>query len=116
MSDTVQVEEKPVAQCPGCGVEVREGSEFCFNCGEKLDPVVETTNEDPPRVENGFRAVAPGATQKGRERRRRPTPVSNEPIHVRWQHDDDPGLRFLVLSLVLALIALVLTGIGFYLR
>jgi hypothetical protein len=115
MSEPVQLQEKPMALCPGCNVEVREGSEYCFNCGGKLDQTTEK-NDESPRLDNGFRAVAPGALSKGRGRRRRPKPLLNEPVHVRWQHDEDAGIGFLVLSLVLGLIAAVLVALGFYLR
>jgi hypothetical protein len=116
MNDSLQTEEKPAVLCPGCGVEARDGSEFCYNCGGKLSADAGAVSSEEPLSNNGFRAVGPGAVTKGRERRRRPKPISNDPIQVRWQRDEDPGIRFLIVSVIMGLIALLLIGLGFYLR
>lgn len=116
MNDGIQIEGEQAIACSECGVEVREGSEFCYNCGGKLAAVTRKVGERVPPNDNGFRAVAPGAVSKGRERRRRPKPVFNEPIQVQWQRDEDPGIGFLIVSVVIGIIALLLIGIGFYLR
>ena len=116
MNDGIQIEGKQAISCAECGVEVREGSDFCYNCGGKLTAEVSKAEGQEPLLDNGFRAIEPGAVSKGRERRRRPKPVFNEPIQVRWQRDEDPGIRFLIVSVVIGIIALLLIGIGFYLR
>jgi hypothetical protein len=116
MNDGIQIEGEQAIACSECGAEVREGSDFCYNCGGKLAIVTGKIGETEPLKDNGFRAVAPGAVSKGRERRRRPKPVFNEPIQVRWQRDEDPGIVFLIVSIVIGIIALLLIGVGLYLR
>ncbi len=128
--------------CDGCGAEVRDASEFCYNCGEKVgSDFLETAAATPPNVgkralrtvENGRAvdivdsedfsdsnvnesksAVGPGGKAhrypRGTLRRER------KPVDVIWRKKEGPGLDFLILSLVFALIVAVMIGIAFYLK
>jgi hypothetical protein len=70
--------------------------------------------------ENGFQTNGPGAIRKEANARRRSRraikSTVNEPVQVVWERRQDPGVGFLVVSLVAGLIALLLIFIAYYLK
>jgi hypothetical protein len=126
METAVDSKDVREAVCSDCGVEVRDGSEYCYNCGcavAKLRPDAGQEigdNEPSQAAENGFQTNGPGAIKKeSTGRRRSRTPVratSNEPVQVVWERRQDSGVGFLVVSLVAGVIALLLILIAYYLK
>jgi hypothetical protein len=112
--------------CTDCGVEVREGSEYCYNCGHAIAKTVsdapsENNEIDPTKTkENGFQTTGPGAIKKDanvRRRSRRPLkPSTSEPVQVVWERRQDPGIGFLIVSLIAGVVALLLIFIAYYLK
>lgn len=125
--------------CSGCGADVRDASEFCYACGEKVgDNVLEiappassdaserpvenrrpantadSENSSDPKVGDLKTVVGPG----GKTRRYPKGPLRRErkPVEVIWRKKEGPGFGFLILSLAFALIVAAMIGIAFYLK
>ena len=127
MEDTVKTEVISTAACPQCGVEIRIGSDYCFNCGNKLDAVkgnidaVAVPDKPATVTENGFRSNGPGAIKRQRPSRTRPgvrrlRSRPNEPVQVVWQMVEESGVRFLLWSLCAGLFATILIFLAYYLK
>ena len=105
--------------CPKCGVEVRDGSLFCYNCGGSVGDekaVLEATSYS----HNGpGMPTANGASETGsrtRKSRTIPRRISTEPVQFTWKRDENPGFGFLIVAIVAALIAFGLLVIAYYLH
>lgn len=129
--------------CAGCGAEIRGGSEFCYNCGEKVggdfnesmpaetpsitrkrevmgaEDIIEakvsesTTNIRTKEVDS---ETATGPGSKARRYSRSLSRSDRKPVEVVWRKKEGQGLGFLILSLVLALIVALTIGLAFYLK
>ena len=105
--------------CSACGTEVRDGSLFCYNCGGAVG--------DERTVLNGtsYANNGPGSPTKNGEvgfkgqKRVSRTAVrkrSNEPVQVAWKRDENMGIGFLLVSVTIAILALALLAIAYYLH
>ena len=115
--------EKPTVvlekTCSGCGVEIRDGSLFCYNCGGSVgdeQAVLESTsyaNRGPgtPAIKNGT-----GSGTVARKMRASRPKRTNEPVQVTWKRDDGAGIGFLIAAVIIAILALVSLGLAYYLR
>ena len=112
--------------CPGCKAEIRSGSEYCYNCGNKIGIVDghasevvrgsdKTSSSTNGSLQNGP-GVNPGADQRRRPGTRSRRPRSSEPVQVVWKREEDVGLRFLVFTIGAAVLAILLIGIAYYLK
>ena len=107
--------------CPGCGAEVRLGSEFCYNCGGSLSTLEKTAvsmNEVPSSSENGRIKNGPGSRPAVEKVRRRTARIAraNEPVQVVWKRDEGIGMSYILLSAAAAFLVIVLIAIAYYLR
>lgn len=120
--------------CSTCGVDVREGSQFCYNCGEAIDggpppPAILKPDEpisarpiEPPRSRLDIPAKLPASKKHetaikngpGRpETRRTSTPPrsrirakAKEKVEFEWvEPSRSPLVRFLVTAIILAVFA-----------
>ena len=64
MENPIESKTSSTATCADCGVEVREGSDFCYNCGHAVtiqtnEPALRSASDLETRpTENGFRTDA----------------------------------------------------------
>lgn len=102
------VVETPI--CDICGAEVREGSQFCYNCGgsvSKPEDIGEIPVAVPkPEAKNGSARSTPAKTDK--TRRRNVRAANRQPVELVWQQRGGVGLPFVIGALVLFSIAAAL--------
>lgn len=109
--------ETPI--CDICGAEVREGSEFCYNCGGSLGKVV----SDEP----GPEAIAPAAAEsknngaaaaRAKERRgaRRRRAANREPIEVVWEPNEGVSGLYIAAGLVFLVVAATLLFVAMWMK
>ena len=109
--------------CDICGAEVREGSQFCYNCGGSLmrKAAGEKTEVIPPEAI----APAPASTGKGDAGKEKPTdqrgarrrrPVDRGPVEVFWEPREGVSVSFVIASVFLLLIALILFVIAMWIK
>ncbi len=117
--------------CNVCGIDVRDGSQFCYNCGSSvaaLKDAVEVSQKN-----NGFEAsdlttkgsvqnaaepqkVAVKSDESNSEARRRPKKRTIAPKEVAWVEPEGVGVRFLLTTILLALLTTTLLVLAFYFR
>src|ERR1035437_5865482 len=120
--------------CEKCGVDRRQGTTFCYNCGVKLDDKVELEPAAPSTL-NGSRSAdaieekaidkpktpiaeedagdSPREIAVGRKlsdaakERRRARVVSKRPREYKWEAVDEPvNFTFIISAVLVALISL----------
>lgn len=106
------------AVCQTCGVEVREESLFCYNCGKSVSddgPVADAAPIEPSETEivrPGSRPPLRSAASLRKQRRA----YNRQPVEVTWEpHDGSPG-AFVIVTLLLTGAAFVLLLLALYLR
>jgi hypothetical protein len=105
-------------QCDLCGAEIREGSQFCYNCGHAVPAAASQEAEVPPPVvaeppvRNNTRPPLRSAASLRKQRRA----YNRQPVEVTWEPKTGTPVGFVVASLVLVFGALVLLLIALYLR
>ncbi|HLA95467.1 MAG TPA: hypothetical protein VK612_07085 [Pyrinomonadaceae bacterium] len=109
--------------CDICGVGVRPGSEFCYNCGgsvaEKPEEihVSEPLIEEPDSNDSSQIVEGPGKTKPARGAKRRAVRASNrQPVEIVWEPRTGFSWPFIVGSLFFVLISLALFIAANYLR
>ena len=112
--------------CPSCKAEARAGSEYCYNCGNDLHAANRTSTEHtrpaelPQPSENGAIKNGPGvrsADDNGRGRTARSRRLNTmKPVQVAWKREEDIGLTFILLTIGVAVFAILLIAIAYYLR
>lgn len=113
MSEVVLVKEEVKSEkiCD-CGAEVRSESEYCYNCGGRVQKVTEAVGKDTGV--RTFEAANSGRTAaKTRTRRIRP---EQQTVEVVWRRSDGPGYLVLFIALGIAAIVAVFIAVAFYLR
>ena len=115
------------AVCDICGAEVREGSQFCYNCGGSVS-ILESIAPDPipapsePIVKpdekptNGNATYDPSKRRSERIEKRKVRAANRQPVEVVWQPREGMSWPFVIGSLVFVLIAIVVILAAFYLR
>ncbi|MFL6468067.1 MAG: hypothetical protein ACJ72Z_08940 [Pyrinomonadaceae bacterium] len=121
-----ETDVKLIGKCETCGVEVRGGSLFCYNCGgnvgnenEILESSTSFSHSGPGQPSTSNSSQNGSSTERGQQTRTKKRPLrrrSSEPIQISWRPDENAGYGFLIFSVIAAFIVLVLIGIAFYLR
>lgn len=106
MSETV--DETPI--CDICGAEVREGSQFCYNCGGSVSKPegLSETLVAIPKPEASSDTVQGTSAKFEKARRRNVRAANRQPVELVWQQGSGVGLPFLIGALVLISIAVAL--------
>ncbi|MGE3467173.1 MAG: zinc ribbon domain-containing protein [Pyrinomonadaceae bacterium] len=113
------------AVCENCGVDVRENTLFCYNCGTSV-AAVETEIEAPPDPEGAVTDEADPSEEELKElserfkvdeaeddrlakaaaERKKARVSGRKPIQYVWKPEDDTGNRlFLLVSVLIAFIS-----------
>ena len=110
--------ESPI--CDICGAEVRDGSQFCFNCGgsvSKPEDISEMPVAIPkPEPPAGTVEQKSPAANVDHARRRNVRAANRQPLVLVWQQTDGIRVPFIVGALVLVLIAVALFFAANYLH
>lgn len=127
--------------CQECGVDVREGSAFCYNCGESVvqepaPPAILRPDPELLKPGEGKRAAdatpaseAPAEGQEARDKapakreafpaatreRRKTRPRMRKVPEVEWVESTSWSMGFLIAAIVLTLIAAILAAAALYL-
>ena len=129
-------------ECRKCGVEVREGSSFCYNCGTEVRsangdspavandssgglpmPAIPEPIDDPaparkadrpaPKLDEAqLKPAPPAPPAKKRQRRPRPEPRM---VEVVWE-EREQSWGLIIGAGVLAIVSLIFVILAFYLR
>lgn len=106
---TEAVLEKTV--CEKCGVDVREGTTFCYNCGSQVavEPVADTVAAVSEKVV-AVETETPKPTKaekiaRSAEERRKARVRGRKTIEYSWQPTDDPRW-LLVFTLIISVIVI----------
>ena len=106
MPDEIQIQEK----CLECGSDIRDNTQFCYNCGKSLvletapDPIVEETLDEklvqPPSATDSAEKRASAALERKRSRQgqRRPTKIV-------WEEPGEQANRLYLLFCLLVFVA-----------
>jgi hypothetical protein len=111
--------------CDLCGADVRNGSQFCYNCGTDVSAV------SKPDVPIGS-AVLPtvAETKNGAERLPDPLPTPAKPVRpprrprtrtietrdISWEEPSGASVAFIVAAIVFAIVTLAILIVAFYIR
>lgn len=112
--DTTIVEKE---NCAACGVEVRENTQFCYNCGAPVNAsgaacVVESADELSPEskaaLDDLSEKLSSGSDAekmaKAASERKQARVSRKRSAEFRWDHDNSEGGRFAILvSILIAL-------------
>ena len=117
---------RDTAVCEVCGVDVRDESSFCYNCGKRVptrsdnvphsaiteltveEPTVAGVGTEPPASKPPLRSAA-----SLRKQRRA---FNRQPVEVRWERPAGRGIGFILTAIVLTVAAFMLLVIALYLR
>ncbi len=125
MPKTIAVE---TAVCDICGAEVRDGSQFCYNCGgavsngeepEAIPPPVEPIVAHATDPDNGVATKVdydPAKRRAERAERRRVRASNREPVEIVWEPREGVSWAFVAGSVIFAILALVIVIMAFYFR
>lgn len=118
-----------IAVCEGCGVDVRDESSFCYNCGKQIvvspdavtPPVLigDLVEETRPSAEAEGPAGLPGpkpALRSAATLRKQRRAFNRQPVEVRWERPTGLGIGFILTAILLTTAAFVLLVIALYLR
>ena len=105
-----------IQRCGACGVDVRDGSLFCYNCGASVErPPDAKAVEDKPATVDGIREPRPPLKTAASLRKHRRA-LNRQPVKVSWEPPEGPALGFIITAIVLTLGAALLIVLAFYLR
>lgn len=109
--------------CDICGAEVREGSQFCYNCGGSLGrPSAATENIVPSggSPESGAAASpkngGPAKNGTGRHKAGRKRAANRGPVEVVWEPRKGISTGYIAAAVIMLLFASVLLVAAFWLR
>jgi hypothetical protein len=110
------------AACPKCGANVRSGSLFCYNCGDRVTAGAAGEESDgKPRLDQNVSiehtsVPAPGLRSAASLRRKRDAFV-RKPKEVVWEPVTEPAdKRFVLVAVLLFVFTMVLVALAFYLK
>lgn len=103
--------------CNSCGVEVREESQFCYNCGKSVVKAVDvdTSVNEPSSVAaepEAARAPLRSAASLRKQRRAH----NRQPVKVAWEPREGASPAFVVATVALTVGAFILLVLALYLR
>lgn len=107
------------ATCTKCGVDVREGTSFCYNCGNAVTEQVPSANGGGDAssaalaelaakldIEKENETADDGKMARAAEERRKARVSKRKPKEFVWQPvEESAGLRSLLLAILVAVIA-----------
>lgn len=106
--------------CATCGVDVRENTVYCYNCGSKLDPVTSPEMNGAVAVDEDSRAALDDLAEKlshGSESERQLANAATERRKARvthrkrnefaWEPLEDSSISALIFSALVAFMALI---------
>ncbi|MBC7900948.1 MAG: hypothetical protein H7070_12955 [Saprospiraceae bacterium] len=116
--------------CDACGADIRDGSVFCYNCGET---VVQTPVEEPPKSgKNGDKAqmsdpagsefekrpvnAEPEKLRSAASLRKRSKAYNRKPAEFVWEKRSGPSPAFTIVTIILLIFTGILLFFAFYLR
>ena len=119
--------------CEACGAEVREGADFCYNCGEAVSPEAiersaaarldtEKTNGAKGGVlidEIRSKDSAPeprGRLRSAADIKRSTKRFEKKPVEMVWVEPSRPSPLFVLSAIVLSVLAVILLVLALYLR
>lgn len=118
--------------CANCGVDVREGADFCYNCGKAVSPeaISQVSGEIEIHHSNGGAtrpltkqiASKDSAPEPGRKLqsaaaiRRRSKSYISKPVEIEWVEPERASATFVTATIVLTVLAILLLFAAFYLR
>ena len=103
--------------CDICGVETREGSDFCYNCGGSLKqaaaPVPAPAAPAVVAPTNGSAIVDSKEQPRGALRRKKPV---RGPVEIVWEPRSGVSIGYIIGSIILIVIAIVLFAVSIFLK
>ena len=119
---TVKNEVISVEVCKACGSAVRAESQYCYNCGGKVELDNSRPSEaEPLKTERNGASAEPidesmvDSTSVPRPSGKRAR-VERKRIQVAWERTDGPGYLFLLFAIAVAAIVFVLLALAAYLN
>ena len=105
------------AACDLCGAEIRDGSLYCYNCGNAVpakvaEPEPEKSEITPAPEKVNNRPPLRSAASLRKQRRA----YNRQPVEVSWEPKEQTPKLFIFASITLAVGALLLLLIALYLR
>lgn len=115
------------AVCDICGVEVREGSQFCYNCGGSVAKAVEAEPipvPDEPIVPDDTPANGhprgvnydPAKRRAERAERRKVRAAGRPPVEIVWEPRTGGSWWFVFTAVVFLVITLVLVIAAYFVK
>lgn len=131
--------------CGACGVDIRDGALFCYNCGsnisdaaafenngaaekneialslasikEKADAAVNKNETDAARNNGKTTAEEKPKLKSAASMRRNPKTIQRKRIEITWEEPESaPNIWFILVAVLLTLFALALWYIASYLK
>ena len=105
-------------RCPKCEAEIRDGSLFCYNCGDR---VAESNGSEPPAApasaaEERSTKPAPGL-RTARDIRRRERPSGRTPRVVVWESTDTgPELQLIIVTAGVIVFTIIVVLLILYIK
>ena len=122
MADTTVSE----AVCELCGAAIRDGSLFCYNCGNAVvakaplpvepEPTPEVPVAVPTDIDSRVAPARRPPLKSAASLRSQRRASNRQPIEVTWEPRVETPKLFVVATIVLSLVALALLLIALYLR
>jgi hypothetical protein len=117
MSLSETVVEK--TECPKCGADVRPESQFCYNCGGRIEAELgaETSNNGDEWITDPLAEKRPAPGLKtAREIKRRERVFQRRAKEVAWEPaDSEPNVQLIVVTVIAVLFTLAVIIIASYL-
>ncbi len=119
------------ATCENCGVDVRENTQFCYNCGKSFAETAAVLNGGEPvaisddaktalddlaaKLKMEDAAASGDALALAAEERKRARVTAKKPTETIWEETESgPGVFFFAVSLVIFLIVAAVVFITIY--
>ena len=108
-----------ISVCDSCGVDVRDESLYCYNCGERVraeDKAVEKNDHQPETEVAVAKAPERPPLRSAASLRKQRRAYNRQPVEVSWEQPNGSPVGFIITTVVLAVGALVLLVLALYLR
>ncbi len=113
--------------CDLCGADVRDGSQFCYNCGSDLsaasksetktaDPIAEPASSATKNGAEPLPAAEPERRFPVRPPRTRSRTRTIETRDISWEEPDGISISFIVAAIVFGVLTLTILIVAFYIR
>lgn len=102
--------------CKACGVDVRDESLFCYNCGKPVREEAPTSEQVARKNEVAVQPRSRPPLRSAASLRKQRRAFNRQPLEVSWEQRTDSPLAFILTTIILTVGALVLLIIALYLR